>query len=219
MLLEPDESKCRLGRHPIRVGPTLENPHPLIEAIQSGLASGHAGSTGLVTFEVAEIHRDRAVRMVDALIKIFESEGGVIFQGPSGKLWGRPPDGVGLTIWTNEHGGDSQAEPRLALDITSNTRVGTKSHWADMKNQRLEGALRPIVNTLFEYAALLRWERLDRECLAKRQEKLATIQQQLAQADQAAKELAAFAESLAAEAKRFKAAVDIRHYVRALRRI
>ena len=48
-----------------------------------------------------------------------------------------------MAIWTTDPRADSQAEPHLAFDLTSNTRVGTKSHWADMKNQRLEGACGP----------------------------------------------------------------------------
>ena len=78
MLLEADVSRCRLTRNPTRVSPTLDNPDALVQTVQVGLAGGQTSSTEPAKFTVAEVHRDRGLRMLDALIKTFAAKGAAI---------------------------------------------------------------------------------------------------------------------------------------------
>ncbi|MCW3101145.1 MAG: hypothetical protein JWL77_6763 [Chthonomonadaceae bacterium] len=224
LLLEPDIERCKLSREPVPVQQTLHDPHPFVSDLQEKLIGvrvdgGKAvllkGSA--VEFDVTSGLLDRALRLLDALAKGFEAVGGEVFSAAAGRLWGRAPDGVGVSVWVAP-ASDVRGTDRLAVDLTSNRRVGVKSHWADTKNQRVEGALRPLINSIFETAAFLRLERLDAECAARQKQRAAVAERRRAEERTTAAQFQEFGHSLAEEAKRYEKANAIRRYVRAIRR-
>lgn len=224
-LLTNDPEHSRLCHDPIPLPPALVDPHPRVAELRQQC---HQIGTNLRTeppplgqigFAVGPKGRDRALRLLDTLVKAFESAGGELFQSSQGLLWGRRPDGVGIGIETATAPDVAEsAEERLVLVITTNAQVAIKNTWSDTNSQDLARSLRPIVNAIFESAARLRWRRLERECRARQDEKAAALRRAAAEAEQAVLDEQTFGRKVLEEAKQFHEASLIRRYARAVRR-
>ncbi|MGE5610161.1 MAG: hypothetical protein ACM359_12975 [Bacillota bacterium] len=219
-LLANDLEHGKLCHEPVAVPRTLVEPHPRIAQLCHQFARGdhdHSVPKGQIPCDVGPKARDRALRILDALIKAFEAAGGQLFQGGEELLWGRPPDGVGIAISATSRP-DAPDDGLLALTITTNAQVAIRNRWADTNSQDLERSLRPLINAIFESVARIRWERLERECQARQEEKLAALRRAEADSERAKLGEQAFGRQLLDEAKQFHQAGLIRRYARAARR-
>jgi hypothetical protein len=218
LLLEADPARCKLSRVPIRVAEQLDTPHELIRSLRRSRTPDSASP--VANLVVNSQSQNRALRILDAMIKAFEAAGGQFFGNHTTKLWGRDPDGVCISLESlNPEANSAATAPgRLVLEITTNRQVAVPSRWADTERQSVEKSLRPVINSIFESAARLRWRRLENECVARQQEKCAAVQKGKTETEIDVVKEQEFERALVRESKQFLKSTLIRRYIREIRR-
>lgn len=189
-------------------------------SIQTAKANSQCVTTNLcVETHVSPNSTDRVLCIFDTLAKAFEDNGGEIFRGEHGWLWGRPPDGIGLRF-DSEPAEPEQGVARelLTLMITTNRQVGVPSTWGRGRDGRLEGKLRQIINSIWESVARIRWDRFDSSCRERQRAALALLRQAEKQKAAVAHQDEQIGRDLMVEAQRFHEAAILRRYLSAIRR-
>jgi hypothetical protein len=182
----------------IEVQPELKDPHPLVERTEASLRGARADEHGRVTpraqralpVTVAPSSVDRAMRVLDALVKTLESRGHLVGRTV---LDGR--DRLAATVSHETVGIEfseeldrevreltraEQAEKakypwlhssvqyrrfpsgRLSLRIDHADTLGLRKHWADGSRQRVERCLDAFVLQLERFAEAIKRQRAER---------------------------------------------------------
>ncbi|QGQ24714.1 hypothetical protein F1728_19370 [Gimesia benthica] len=126
----------------------------------------------------------RALRLVDALIKYWESTGGTVSAGNPGTRFSRGEDTVELCLTEqtrrheipNRYSYQYEATGKLTFNIDS-WGDGLRRTWSDGKKQRLEDVLGKVALQLVVWLDDLRVRRLDRECKERQEKQAAVIRQ------------------------------------------
>ncbi|QDT23516.1 hypothetical protein [Gimesia chilikensis] len=180
----------------IKVNEKLVRPHKLVDLSRQRLRNAEPGyrDRGLqpvhgeecLGITVSKKSLTRALRLLDALIKYWESTGGTVSAGKPGTRFSRGEDIVELclTEQTRRHeipnryscSYQYEATGKLTFNIDS-WGDGLRRTWSDGKKQRLEDVLGKVALQLDVWLDDFRVRRLDREC-EERQEKQAAVVRQ-----------------------------------------
>lgn len=178
------------------VSDTLRDPHQLVRQTKehrgSGVASSRSGPStdNTLDMDVSRQSLGRALRIMDALIKAWESHGGTVVVKRDLHI---------VTKWSTYFGvGEDQVAVRLeekqqrvpgpsnrpweyswkctgelALRMEHLYGDDLRATWADGKRQRLENVLDSVVTTLLERVSRKKQERLDSEIDARQRRRAA----------------------------------------------
>lgn len=178
----------------IKVNEKLVRPHELAALSRQKLKNAEPGyrDRGLQSVHneeclgitVSKKSLTRALRLVDALIKYWESTGGTVSAGKPGTRFSRGADTVELclTEQTRRHENPNsynfryEATGKLTFNIDS-WGDGLRRTWSDGKKQRLEDVLGKVALQLDVWLDDLRVRRLDRECEARQEKQAAVVRQ------------------------------------------
>jgi hypothetical protein len=171
--------------------------HRLAEATRSQLLSAnadhdglHTTGTGALDVRVASANIERAVSIIDMLVKLWESRNGSVIakESDDGALdycqFAIGPDSLGVQLTENLDEAKPVTDPsrqtgRLALHILGGDDQQFRRRWSDTKSQRLEKMLGGLVETLANALAAIRQERLDAECVERQKERVHAIRKVL----------------------------------------
>lgn len=230
---------------PAEKGAPPEKPHPLTKLIGRRLRAAKQDASKLVSPEpkegpeirVARASIDRALAIVDALVKGWERQGGsVSIEEPRGGYersvpnlrFAVDPDNVALTIterterdldWKPPKDAYWQPRPpsrptgRLVVSLVGAYGSGSRGSWGDGTRQRVEGCIDSILEGIRQGVDHNCEFRLDKEC-EKRQERRAAERREIAQA--AAKQERARRLSLSREVRAWQRARLIREFLAAV---
>lgn len=183
----------------IQVPPELTDPHPFVERTAASLRGARPDEHGRVTprahralpVAVAPSSVDRAMRVLDALVKTLESRGHVVgrtvLDGRDRLTATVSHETIGIEFSeelnreVRELTRAEQAEKakypwryssvqyrrfpsgRLSLRIDHAETLGLRKHWADGSRQRIERCLDAFVLQLERFAEAIKRQRLERE--------------------------------------------------------
>ncbi|PAY17436.1 hypothetical protein CKO51_21200 [Rhodopirellula sp. SM50] len=176
----------------IVVSDRLSKPHRLIEQARSRLRGGDPVDSGIVNpprnlccldISVSKKSLTRALRILDALMKHWESTGGSVSAGNPGTEFSREGDAVSISLTEqvarHEKPNRQQSWKEYSYKPTGRLSFsidgwgdGMRKTWADGKVQRLEDILAKVTTGIESWVRLNRDRRLDKECVT-RQEALA----------------------------------------------
>ncbi|WP_417730842.1 hypothetical protein [Rosistilla oblonga] len=161
----------------------LRNPHRLVDQAREKLRSETAGYRGLVSvgsqccldISVTKKSLSRALRILEALIRYWESVGGCVSAGDPGTRFARDEDGVSISIseqivrhekprrdrYYKEYTYEATGKLTLSIDRWGE---GLRKSWSDGKVQRLENVLGNVAVALEKWVLHERERRLDRQC-------------------------------------------------------
>lgn len=204
--------------HAIVVSDRLSKPHPLVEAarLRFRANSNHGAAHGVedagLAIRVGQKSLGRALRIMDALIKHWESLGGTVGVGTSNYNRRAVNDfKIGedqVKVIIEEVAGD-----RLALKVDTIWSDRLRCTWQDGKRQRLEDVLDSFVNGALLHIARKKRERLDNACQARQRQRMA---ERRARAEQVKKDEETRRTQLLNEIERWHRARSIREYLQAI---
>jgi hypothetical protein len=174
--------------------------HPLVEVARQQLTTATPDAEGLVctdpafapSVRVAPATVDRALRLLNLLVKQWEANGGYV---KPRALAGGPPtetaigieaDSFGLRVaeTINEHKPLTDSTRRtgyVGFYIEGDEQRQFRRRWAETKSQNLERMISPLVETLVHALAAKRVDRLDQECRNRQQQRIKTLRTSAAQ--------------------------------------
>jgi len=177
-------------RTAVTVSEVLTNPHPLVLATKKSLRATKPSPSGRVRPRAAEAlpvcvapeNVDRAMRILDALLKALDDHGCSVRAAGEG-------NGIKMLVeiegelvpfyfaeitdrkqlvqpepkysWQKEY--SYSPTGRLELEVSLRVHDGTRCRWADGKKQRIEKILGGFIDALFDFASFLRKRRRDQE--------------------------------------------------------
>lgn len=216
----------------IEVAERLVKPHRLVEQAKSVLSRERPNHCGLLVVgnlrcldvTVTRKSLPRALRVLDALIKHWESEGGSVSAGEHATRFSLGDDSISLSLSeeVRRHEKPSQyrytkdyryeATGKLSLHVDG-FADGLRKTWSDGKVQRLEMVLGSVVVGLRAWIDHVHQRRLDRECEARQ---TAKAQQRREEREQQKQLEQKRREGLEAAANSWVKAQHIRSYLAAL---
>lgn len=178
----------------IKVNVKLVRPHELVNLSRQKLRNAEPGyrDRGLQSVHgeeclgiaVSKKSLTRALCLVDALIKYWESTGGTVSTGNPGTRFSRGEDTVELCLTEqtrrheipNSYNYRYEATGKLTFNIDS-WGDGHRRTWSDGKKQCLEDVLGKVALQLDVWIDYLRSRRLDRVCEERQEKQAAVIRQ------------------------------------------
>ncbi|MFN3193890.1 MAG: hypothetical protein ACE361_25490 [Aureliella sp.] len=170
----------------------LRKPHRVVDQARAKLRGEtgdqrgllHTGCESGLNISVTKKSLNRALRILDALLRHWESNGGTVLSGKSGAKFCRDEDGVAVALREQIRRHEKpnrgryyfkeytyEATGKLTLTITGRGD-GLRRNWSDGKVQRLESVLGNVIVNLEKWIVQVREYRLDAECES-RQERAA----------------------------------------------
>ncbi len=171
----------------ITVPEQLRSPHPLVAATKRRLEYVKPGAHGIVdasshnTLSVLVSRKSigRAMRILDAVLKHWESIGGTV-EGNRLNL-GKDSISIALTEKTeavrerreSETWQDVRRKPssKLTLSVDGARHWGLRSNWSDGKHRPLGDLLASFVGGMIRHVEFLKQQRLDGECEARQKQR------------------------------------------------
>lgn len=188
----------QLNENQIQVSPALLSPHPYVARAEKNLRNARRNSSGILSplakkcldLQIGPNSLDRALRIMDALIKALESRGINVSISEEGNratsvsvLGETLQFGIEETLnrtereltkaqkkekekyaWLyNRPQYDYSPSGSLVLKIKSSEGRGFRRTWSDGKKQRVEDALNSFIVGLIKAAEAIKAERLERE--------------------------------------------------------
>ncbi len=178
--------------HPAEVGTSM---HPLVVASRVQLLAANADHDGLLAtgpqaldVRVSAAVAERAISILDALVKRWELRGGTVGETRAGAAsqshFSIRPDSLAVQLAENLDEDKPLTDParltgRLCLHIVGGNEQQFRRRWSDTKSQRLERMLGAFVETLANALEVMRQDRLDAECIARQKERVRAIRKVL----------------------------------------
>lgn len=175
----------------VNVSERLTSPHPHVKATKLKFQSGKPDSNGIVSsgggcmkIRVSKKCMPRSLRILNAIVKAWESEGGTVELASS--RFCKDEDSVIVALsevvsrtevkppkyeWRKEWRYELTGKLKLEIDGSS---YGLRKVWKDGKVQVVESVLGNFISELHDWMAYLKEGRLDRELTIRQQEKAAT---------------------------------------------
>ncbi|WP_149495353.1 hypothetical protein [Roseiconus lacunae] len=179
---EPNGTKAEVPD--IVVKEDLRKPHRLIDQARAKLRAEqpndrgllHANSKSCLNISVTKKSLSRALRILDALMRYWESVDGTVSACESGARFCRDDDGVSISISEQIRRHEKPNERRyyfkeFTYEATGKLTLsidgwgdGLRKNWSDGKVQRLESVLGNVALNLEKWVIHVRDRRLDNEC-------------------------------------------------------
>ena len=168
-------------------------PHELVTRTRAQLLAStpdHDGllttSSGTVDVRVSSDVIDRAMAVLDALVKRWVARGGSFVSGAGADETARwctfaiGPDSLGVQLAENVDENKPLTDPnrrtsRLSVHVVGADSQQFRRRWSDTKSQRLERMLGAVIDTLAIALTDIRQERLDHECVERQKDRVKAV--------------------------------------------
>ena len=234
----------------VAIADTLRGAHPLVSSARETLAQGKVNDSGIIdllensnlNISVSRSQSNRALRLMDAIIKYAVSEHHDALIGPAIKMFGETvPFGIKeSTIAIQEEPAKVELKERyeflhsryntryepsgkltLFIDVSQYSVAGSRRQWKDTDNRKIEDCLGKFYEGVIEVATKLREsteENKRREIAAEEGRKKREIQEKhWAEVRQQQSKEQARLDGLLGQVKSYRLAEDIRAFVEAYR--